>query len=204
MSIWEEDLYNRGFHHIAGVDEAGRGPLAGPVVASAVILPKDFLLEDLNDSKKIRPKRRKELFEELTQSPEIHFGIGIMDAKTIDRINILQATLLAMQEALRQIENLADFVLVDGNQLPKILLPHRGLVGGDALSISIAAASVIAKETRDRIMDEYHRKWPQYGFDQHKGYGTEKHISLLREHGPCEIHRLTFEPVKSLVKERIA
>ncbi len=197
MSVWEEDLFQKGYRHIAGVDEAGRGPLAGPVVAAAVILPKGFLLEGLNDSKKLPAKKRKELFEKITRHSDIFFGIGIIDAKTIDRVNILQATFLAMQEALLHLSTTPDFVLFDGNQLPKVSHPHLGIVGGDALSISIAAASVVAKETRDQLMKEMHQKWPQYQFDLHKGYGTEKHLALLRKHGPCEEHRRTFEPVKS-------
>jgi ribonuclease HII len=198
MSVWEEKLFLKGYQCIAGVDEAGRGPLAGPVVAAAVILPSGFLLEGLNDSKKVLPKKRRELFETITLHSDIVFGIGIVDAKTIDRVNILQATFLAMKEALGNLAKRPDFVLIDGNQLPEVFLPHMGLVGGDALSLSIAAASIVAKETRDRLMCEMHQKWPQYQFDQHKGYGTEKHLANIREYGPCEEHRMTFEPVKSL------
>jgi ribonuclease HII len=201
MSIWEENIYKKGYVHIAGVDEAGRGPLAGPVVASAVILPKGFLLQDLNDSKKVCKKRRGELFQELIHHPSVHFGIGIIDAQTIDRVNILQATFLAMQQALSQLSIPPDFVLIDGHLAPKISFPHKTLIGGDALSISIAAASIIAKETRDRIMDELHQNWPKYGFGQHKGYGTKKHLACLQELGPCAIHRFSFEPLKSWKKD---
>ncbi len=196
MSVWEENLYEKGYRRIAGVDEAGRGPLAGPVVAAAVILPHNFLMEDLNDSKKLPPKKRKELFAKLTHHPEIFFGVGIVDAKTIDRVNILQATFLAMQDALHHLPHAPDFVLFDGNQTPTVSVPHKALVRGDALSLSIAAASIVAKETRDAIMDDFHHRWPAYGFNQHRGYPTEKHISILRTLGPCEIYRMTFEPVR--------
>jgi ribonuclease HII len=201
LSKWERELHSKGYRKIAGVDEAGRGPLAGPVVAASCVLPFGFLLEDLNDSKKLTRKRRKELFEELTHHPAVFFALGIVNVATIDCVNILQATFLAMQEAIQKLPNGCDYILFDGNQLPKVSLPHQGIVGGDGLSLSIAAASVIAKESRDRLMDQYHLQWPEYGFDQHKGYGTQKHLEALERFGPCEIHRRSFAPINSYLLE---
>lgn len=200
LSIHEERLRKQGFSLIAGVDEAGRGPLAGPVVAAACILPTHLILPTLNDSKQLTAEQRESLFQQITQNPEILFGIGICDAETIDRINILQATFLAMQRAVAALKTKPDYLLIDGNQLPRFEVPAETLVEGDAKSVSIAAASILAKVTRDRMMEECDAVYPFFGFKQHKGYGTEQHLSALKEHGPCPIHRKSFEPIKSMLK----
>jgi len=199
MSLHEQRLKAKGFVLIAGIDEAGRGPLAGPVVAAACILPDDALFERLNDSKQLSPQQRNLLFERITRCSM--YGIGTVAVKTIDRINILQATFLAMRKAVKALPVQPDYLLVDGNQLPRMKIPSEALVQGDCLSISIAAASIIAKVTRDRIMEDLDGKWPQYGFKQHKGYGTEQHLNAISAHGPCPIHRKSFYPVKQYVAE---
>jgi len=194
---YENFVKEQGFTQIAGVDEAGRGPLAGPVVAASCILP--FDIPGLNDSKKLTPKKRAELYELLTTHPDIQFGIGLCTAQEIDQINILQASMLAM---LRAIENLdgADYLLIDGNRLPSTLLPAQAIIKGDAKSPSIAAASIIAKETRDQMMLDYHQAYPQYNFGKHKGYPTKEHISALATYGACSIHRQSFAPVKAIME----
>lgn len=197
MALHENSLSKEGYRMIAGVDEAGRGPLAGPVVAAACILPKNHLFVNLNDSKQLKPETRERLYEEITTHPETCFAIWICDAETIDRINILQATFLAMQRAVGALSIKPDYLLVDGNRLPRFAIPALAIVQGDGHSISIAAASVIAKVTRDRMMDEYDRKWPCYGFKKHKGYGTEEHRAAIKSCGPCPLHRRSFEPMKS-------
>lgn len=199
MSLHERRVRDLGYTSIAGVDEAGRGPLAGPVVAAACILPPDFLLADLNDSKQITPEGRERLFTALTTMPGVYCGVGMVGVDRIDHINILRATFEAMQEAVRRLPQLPDYILIDGNQLPVMPYPCEGIVEGDAYSISIAAASIIAKVTRDHLMSEEAIKWPQYGFEQHKGYGTPQHLEALRRFGPCPLHRKSFEPVKSLL-----
>ena len=200
MSSYENALKEKGFKIIAGVDEAGRGPLAGPVVAAACIFLSDLFLPNLNDSKKVTPKKREELYHYLVNSKEIVFSVGIVDSKTIDEINILQATFKAMQRAVWSLSKKPEYLLIDGNQLPSFPVPAKGIIKGDSLSISIAAASIIAKQTRDNIMAGYHNKWPEYNFLGHKGYGTKKHLEALQKHGPSEIHRKSFAPVKSLVR----
>lgn len=195
MVKYEKKVYKQGFKIIAGIDEAGRGPLAGPVVAAACILPKGLLIADVDDSKKLTPKVREKLFNQLTTNPAIHFGIGIIDSEEIDRINIYQATIQAMFRAIENLPLTPDYLLIDGMDL-KHPIPCLKIIKGDQLSQSIAAASIIAKETRDRIMRTYHDQWPNYCFDQHKGYGTEKHLKALEEHGPCPIHRRSFAPIK--------
>ncbi|PIS02722.1 MAG: ribonuclease HII [Chlamydiae bacterium CG10_big_fil_rev_8_21_14_0_10_42_34] len=199
MSICERRLKSEGFCSIAGVDEVGRGPLAGPVVAAACILPENARFSHLNDSKKLSPQIRESLFEKITTFPHVVFGIGIVDVKTIDRINILQATFLAMKRAIGALSIKPDYLLIDGNQLPLIDIPSESLVRGDSLSVSIAAASIIAKVTRDRMMDELDIDWPQYGFKHHKGYGTALHLKALLAHGPSPFHRKSFEPIKSML-----
>lgn len=199
MSLCEKRLKAEGFTRIAGVDEAGRGPLAGPIVAAACILPDGVLFENLNDSKQLTPEEREILFSEITTCPHLYFGIGIIDVKTIDRVNILQATFLAMKKAVEALFIQPDYILIDGNQLPSFDIPTESVVEGDSLSISIAAASVIAKVTRDRIMVELDAKWPLYGFKQHKGYATDQHIQAIQTHGPCPIHRKSFDPVRSML-----
>jgi ribonuclease HII len=199
MSLCEQRLKAEGFVRIAGIDEAGRGPLAGPVVAAACHLPEGALFAHLNDSKQLDPAQREILFTEITTYPNVIYGIGIMEVETIDRINILQATLLAMRKAVQAMPLAPDYLLIDGNQLPHFDIPTESLVQGDALSISIAAASILAKVTRDRIMEKMDRKWPQYGFKQHKGYATEQHLQAIQSHGPCPFHRRSFDPIRSLL-----
>ena len=177
--------------YVAGIDEAGRGPLAGPVVAAAVILPKDIFLPFLNDSKKVTEKRRDVLFDEIKQNA-IAYGIGIAANTLIDEINILQATYEAMREAINALEKTPDVLLVDAVHIPDINIKQVGIVKGDAKSVNIAAASILAKVTRDRIMAEYDKIYPEYGFASNKGYGTATHIAALKEVGPCAIHRKSF------------
>jgi len=177
--------------YVAGIDEAGRGPLAGPVVAAAVILPKDIFLPFLNDSKKVTEKRRDVLFDEIKQNA-IAYGIGIASNTLIDEINILQATYEAMREAINSLEKKPDVLLVDAVHIPDINIKQVGIVKGDAKSVNIAAASILAKVTRDRIMAEYDKIYPEYGFASNKGYGTATHIAALKEVGPCAIHRKSF------------
>lgn len=176
---------------VAGIDEAGRGPLAGPVVAAAVILPKDIFLPFLNDSKKVTEKRRDVLFDQIKQEA-IAYGIGIASNALIDEINILQATYEAMREAISKLNKTPDILLVDAVHIPNISLKQVGIVKGDAKSVNIAAASILAKVTRDRLMLEYDKIYPEYGFASNKGYGTAKHIEALKAYGACDIHRRTF------------
>lgn len=191
---YENEARQQGFARIAGVDEAGRGPLAGPVVAAACVIPEGIYIAGVNDSKLLTPMRRKELFFQITEETQIEVGIGIVSHGEIDAINIFQATKKAMLIAVSQLTQKPDILLVDGLALGYPDIPCQKIVGGDRLSHAIAAASVVAKETRDGIMCEMHVRWPHYGFDQHKGYGTEKHLEAIRKHGPCEIHRLSFKP----------
>jgi ribonuclease HII len=197
LCIFEENARMKGYKVIAGIDEAGRGPLAGPVVAAACILPEGLYLEGVNDSKKLTSDQRQQLFDKITAHPEIVFSIGIIEPSVIDQINILQATFKAMQEAVNKLGIKPDYLLVDGSLIPTFKLPAEAIIKGDSLSQSIAAASIIAKVTRDEIMLEYHAKWPQYGFNSHKGYPTRQHLLSLAEHGPSPIHRISFEPLKS-------
>jgi ribonuclease HII len=199
LTHFEKAARQKGYRFIAGVDEAGRGPLAGPVVAAACSLPEGLLIEGVNDSKKLTPEVRAKLFKRITEDSNITYGVGIIDAQIIDQINILRATFEAMLAAVASLPQTPDYLLVDGHMLPAFKMPAEAIVKGDALSLSIAAASIIAKETRDQLMLQFHALWPAYGFDEHKGYGTAKHLLALKEHGPCPIHRLTFEPVKSLI-----
>ncbi|MCP5398616.1 MAG: ribonuclease HII [Sphingobium sp.] len=183
---------------IAGVDEAGRGPLAGPVVAAAVILSPDDPIAGLDDSKKLTPKRRAVLEAEI-RARALYFGIGIASVEEIDRINILQATLLAMTRAVEALEQVPRHILVDGNRLPKWRYSAEVVIGGDALHPCISAASIIAKETRDRIMIEAAREHPHYGWERNKGYGSAAHMAALKEHGPTPLHRRSFAPVAQLL-----
>ena len=193
VDMWEiEDrCYGSGIQVICGVDEAGRGPLAGPVCAAAVILPKHLEIPGLTDSKKLSDKKRRELFP-LIQEQAVAYGIGFASEREIDEINILQATFLAMKRALAQLNGQADFALIDGNRETDFGLPVKTVVKGDSLSANIAAASVLAKVTRDNIMTEMANQYPEYGFEIHKGYGTKAHYEALRTYGPCPIHRKTF------------
>jgi len=192
---YERSLKQQGFLHIAGVDEAGRGPLAGPVVAAAVILPEDFELPGLNDSKLISERKRNQLFPMIYEQA-LAIGIGVSRADEIDRINILQATLLGMSRAVMRLPVAADFLLVDGITPVPLGIEQKTLKKGDSRSLSIAAASVIAKVVRDRIMLAYDRLFPEYGFSGHKGYGSEKHRNAVALHGPCVCHRRSFAGVK--------
>jgi ribonuclease HII len=184
---------------VAGVDEAGRGPLAGPVVAAAVILPEAFRLPGLTDSKQLSAAVRERLFLALRTDRAVTVGVGMAPAWEIDQVNILQATHRAMQRALGTLEWQPEHVLVDGLPVPSLALPHTAIVRGDAQSLSIAAASVIAKVTRDRLMEGWHLRFPHYGFDRHRGYPTKEHLERLCAYGPCPIHRRSFAPVGSAV-----
>ncbi|MDE2830897.1 MAG: ribonuclease HII [Gemmatimonadota bacterium] len=194
MLTIEKKLRERGIQHIAGVDEAGRGPLAGPVVAAAVILPPDTLIPGLNDSKALSEKRRAELFETI-HNTALAIGVGKASPQEIDKYNIRNATHHAMCEALAALNISPDRVLIDGNALPGSPFPEQAVIGGDRTSLSIAAASVIAKVTRDRLMIDYHAQYPAYGFAGHKGYGSADHLAALQKHGPCPIHRQSFRGV---------
>ncbi|MBQ2446141.1 MAG: ribonuclease HII [Oscillospiraceae bacterium] len=192
--LWnfEHELIEQGYELICGVDEAGRGPLAGPVCAAAVILPTDLEIEGLNDSKKLTEKKREALYDIIIEKA-LAYGIAMVSEKVIDEINILQATFLAMKGAVEAMELTPDYVLIDGNREPDLgQLPVKTIVKGDSRSANIAAASILAKVTRDRYMMEMDREYPQYGFAVHKGYGTKKHYEALTEHGHCPIHRLSF------------
>jgi ribonuclease HII len=192
---YERKLRAVGVVRIAGIDEAGRGALAGPVVAAVAVLPEKFRHRKLNDSKQLAPDLREEIYEELTGSSEIVWAIGIVDSIEIDRINILRATHRAMRDALAALSFPPEHVLIDGLPVIPFPLPQTAIIDGDCYSLSIAAASVIAKVTRDRIMREFCARFPEYCFSQHKGYGTELHLTKLHEFGPCPIHRRSFEPV---------
>lgn len=192
--LWkfEHAAFDEGYDLVCGVDEAGRGPLAGPVCAAAVILPRDLEIEGLNDSKKLTDKRRRALYDVIT-AQAVAYGVAMVDEKTVDEINILQATFLAMRQAVEALGSQPSLALVDGNREPDFGgIPVRTIVKGDSLSANIAAASILAKVTRDRFMEEQAALYPQYGFDVHKGYGTQAHYAALREYGPCPIHRMTF------------
>ena len=200
---YEREFLQRGRTPIAGVDEAGRGPLAGPVVAAAVIFPSEWIaaglpraLWGLNDSKQLTPEEREVFFAKLTSFSEVRYAIAWSDNTLIDEINILQATFRAMSDALAQLDPAPLHVLVDGNQICSVRWPMTPIIEGDAKSYSIAAASVLAKVTRDRMMTEFDRQWPQYGFAEHKGYSTEKHLAALSCHGPCPLHRKSFAPIR--------
>ncbi len=192
----EDDLRARGLHFVAGVDEAGRGPLAGPVVAAAVILPEGFSHRLLNDSKQVTARRREALFAELTARADIRWALSVVDSGEIDRLNILRATHEAMRRAVAQLDPRPQHVLIDGLPVRPFPIEQTALVGGDALSFSIAAASIIAKVTRDRLMVEADTQFPGYDFARHKGYGTAQHLAALKKHGPSPIHRRTFLPVR--------
>lgn len=193
VTMWEiEDaLFEQGLQVICGVDEAGRGPLAGPVCAAAVILPAHLELPGLTDSKKLSDKRRRELFPQIQQQA-VSYGIGFASEKEIDEINILQATFLAMERALSQLSVKPDLTLIDGNREKDFGIPVKTVVKGDSLSANIAAASILAKVSRDDLMLEAAKQYPQYGFDVHKGYGTKAHYEALEKYGPCPLHRQTF------------
>jgi ribonuclease HII len=192
---YEKKLHAIGVAHIAGIDEVGRGALAGPVVAAAVVLPEKFRHRKLKDSKQLVPELREEIYQELIAREEIAWAVGMVDSIEIDRINILRATHKAMRLALDTLNILPDHVLIDGLPVFPFPLPQTAIVDGDCISLSIAAASVIAKVTRDTLMREFCARFPEYCFSQHKGYATDLHLIKLHEFGPCPIHRRSFEPV---------
>jgi ribonuclease HII len=194
--VHERKLRASGCTLVAGIDEAGRGPLAGPVVAAAVILPERFRHAKLNDSKQLTELQRERIYAELTVRTEVHWAVAVVEVEDIDRINILRATHEAMRRAVSALARVPDHVLIDGLPVRPFPIPQTALVGGDGLSFSIAAASVFAKVTRDRIMVAMDAVHPKYGFAQHKGYGTALHLDRLRAHGPCPIHRRSFLPVQ--------
>ncbi len=197
VDLWwfETGARDAGHRRIAGLDEVGRGPLAGPVVAACVVLPDGFSIDGINDSKKLT-ERQRERAEVRIRAEAVAIGLGVVEPETIDRINILQATRLAMREAFLLLDPPPDCVLIDGLPVPAFPCPHQqALVGGDGLCASIAAASIVAKVARDRMMRAYDAVYPEYGFAGHKGYGAAKHLEALRVHGPCPIHRRSFSPV---------
>jgi ribonuclease HII len=205
---FERDLWQKGTALVAGVDEAGCGPLAGPVVAAAVLFPQSWLeaglcskLRGLNDSKQLTEEQREKYYAIITAHPEIRFGVSAVDVEMIDRINILQAAHRAMRRALEQLQPAPQHVLVDGRPVKSLRIPHTPLVKGDCRSYSIAAASVVAKVTRDRLMVEYDRQFPGYGFAEHKGYGTPRHLAAIEALGPCPIHRRSFSPFRPVEAE---
>lgn len=193
LNLWEieEQCYADGAGMVCGVDEAGRGPLAGPVCAAAVVLPRCLEIPGLNDSKKLTDKKRRALYDIIVQQA-VAYGIALVDETVIDEINILQATFRAMEQAVAKLPFRPDLALVDGNREPNLEMNVKCVVGGDGKSASIAAASILAKVTRDRLMEELDAQYPQYGFAVHKGYGTRRHYDALRQYGPCPVHRRTF------------
>ena len=196
MNTFEKIARADGYQFVAGVDEAGRGPLAGPVVAAAVIFPPDYINAEINDSKQLSASKREKLYGIIEQDA-VAVGMRVIDAEVIDDVNILQASLGAMREAVLELSTSPDFLLVDGVHRIPIITPQKPLIKGDSLSVSIAAASIIAKVTRDRIMEMYHRQFPQYNFSKNKGYGTKEHIKAIKDFGICKIHRKSFH-VKNL------
>lgn len=189
---FEKAAVNSGFSCICGVDEAGRGPLAGPVCAAAVILPEGAVIEGLDDSKKLTEKKREKLYDIIKQTA-VAYSVAYGTLEEIETVNILEATYLAMNRAIEGLTIKPDFSLIDGNRVPRgIKIPCETIVKGDSKSMSVAAASVLAKVTRDRLMLEYDKKYPEYNFKKHKGYGTKEHTELIKQYGPCEIHRLSF------------
>lgn len=192
--LFETEARRCGYRFVAGLDEAGRGPLAGPVVAAAVILPRRCQLAGLNDSKQLTEMERERLYDEIRRRA-VGIGVGQASEREIDAMNILEATRLAMYRAIQALPARPDYLLLDAIELSAVSLPQRAIIKGDTLSVSIAAASVVAKVTRDRLMGDYHRQYPQYNFQAHKGYGTAEHLRMLAAHGPCAIHRRSFRPV---------
>jgi ribonuclease HII len=196
--IEEKKLWKQNYKNVVGIDEAGRGPLAGPVVTASVCFEKNFKIKDLknfniNDSKKLSEKQREELYKILTNHKNIKWGVGIVSEKVIDKINILQATKLAMEKSFKNLN--ADFLLIDGNLKIHCATEQKSIIKGDAKVFSIAAASIIAKVTRDKLMQKYHKKYPEYNFLKNKGYGTKAHFVSIEKFGPCKIHRKSFYPI---------
>lgn len=207
MTSFEREALASGYGIIAGIDEAGRGPLAGPVVAAAAIVEPGHLIHYVDDSKKLSPALRKTLFTEISSDPKVHYAIGIVEHDEIDRINIYHATVLAMKKAIAGLKKLPELLLIDGMKLKDVEIPQWRIVQGDSLSHTIAIASIIAKVTRDAIMELLHLEFPGYGFDKNKGYATEEHLNALDKLGPCCQHRRSFSPIKeitpSLIEENV-
>ena len=196
---YENELWSKGINYIGGIDEVGRGPLVGPVVTACVILPKDFVLEGLTDSKKLTEKKRDEYYDYIMDHA-LSIGIGMMDNKVIDEVNIYEATKLAMYQAVENSKITPEHVLIDAMKLEKLSMPSTSIIKGDAKSISIAAASVIAKVTRDRMMIELDKKYPMYGFKDHKGYPTKKHLEAIKQYGILDNYRTSYKPVKEVIE----
>lgn len=194
---YENTAYEKGYNLVCGVDEAGRGPLAGPVCAAAVVLPKGLILEGVNDSKKLTEKKREALFDVITEQA-LDWSIAFATVEEIEEINILNAAMLAMKRAVEGLKNPVDFAIIDGNRKPHLEIDCEAVVKGDAKSMSVAAASILAKVSRDRILRQYAVDYPQYGFEKHKGYGTKVHVEALKKYGPCEVHRPSF--LKKILK----
>ncbi|MEN0649140.1 ribonuclease HII [Caldifermentibacillus hisashii] len=197
MMVYEKEAQKQGFQYVAGIDEVGRGPLAGPVVAAAVILPENIFISGINDSKKLSSKKREQLYQEI-KNEALAIGIGVVGADVIDEINIYQATKKAMNIAINQLSIFPDFLLIDAMKIDTPIT-QRSLIKGDSLSVSIASASIIAKVYRDRLMMEYSKKYPEYLFEKNAGYGTREHIQAIRKFGPTPIHRKTFAPIKEYI-----
>jgi ribonuclease HII len=194
---YDESLRKKGYLRIAGIDEAGRGPLAGPVVAAAVVFSRSITIKGLRDSKKVPEKERETLYPEILHFSE-DIGIGIVGHEEIDRLNILRATRLAMQYAVKDLSKPPDILVIDALSLPSISIRQLSIIKGESISASIAAASIVAKFVRDKIMMEYHQQYPQYNFEKHKGYSTKEHLDMIRLYGPCPIHRKSFQRVMTL------
>lgn len=201
LYTFENECRANGYKLIAGVDEVGRGPLAGPVVVASVILPENFFIEKINDSKKLSKATREKIYDIIMENA-IAVNRAIIDEKTIDRVNIYQAAMNGMYEAIYGLNPKPDAVLIDAMPLESLDIYHQSIIKGDAKSASIAAASIVAKVERDRMMNEFDKIYPQYGFAKNKGYGTSEHLEALRKYGPCEIHRKSFEPIKSMVMQK--
>ena len=202
----EKKLWRKGFKRVACLDEAGRGPLAGPVVAAAVLITDcEFrigdLLRKIKDSKKLTPQKRKNFFGIITKHPAIEWGVGRVSEKVIDKINILEATKLAMKKAVKKLKKRPQLLIIDGNFKINLPIPQKPIIKADEKVFSCASASVLAKVWRDRIMQRYHKKYPRYGFDKHKGYPTKLHLKMLKRYGPCKIHRKSFRPVANYFKK---
>lgn len=195
MYSFELSAHRSGFQVLAGVDEAGRGPLSGPVVAAAVVLPPSYKNDEIRDSKQLSPKKRERLYETIN-SDALSVGLGVVESPVIDSINILQATLMAMEEAVANLSLAVDYLLIDGINNINVSIPQQTIRKGDSLSISIASASIIAKVSRDKIMEIYHHQFPQYNFLKNKGYGTLEHLEAIKKYGCCKIHRRSFKGVK--------
>ncbi len=188
---FEQAVIKKGYKAVCGVDEAGRGPLAGPVCAAAVILPENTIIEGVNDSKKLSEKKREALFDVIKEKA-VSYSVAFADVEEIESMNILNATMLAMKRAVEGLDFKADYAMIDGNRIPDLNIPCEYIIKGDALSMSIACASILAKVSRDRLLYKYAEEYPEYGFDKHKGYGTKVHVDALKKYGPCPYHRKSF------------